>query len=783
MKQNELISKFRLPAYISGKSFSDASKIISSKFDGRNDMISKTTKNELLKRLADAQEYLKASQESEQQSNQFMLGGSADNSEFFNNNSQINSNYQQQSQGSNAELRTVSENTTENTMEGIKGGVATAIPIAGAFKAVEGMGKQLGQSIGGNAGGDYAQGFLDPSSNFANKDNSVLQKFASGDPIFSAMLTKRNNDKKRLTAGNNNAANYSTMFQDKKDNMEGYAFGGEMENVNSEIDPNKKKFNTSYLGMIPGAMSLGQDAMTGKNVSTNTGSAMGMGAMKGAATGATAGPYGALVGAGVGAIVGLIGSKKAKKTENTNMYNNMTSINNMYKDQNMNAYGGELSDGLSIDPPVKKTTSKNLTQLSVGNSLTPLAKKNMFIQANQNKPKTKAYNDALNKYLSEETAVNSTVKPIVKIQSGVRSDKMGPGYYVYSKYPIQNIESDREFVSNSGYDALKGTVPYRDYMKSYDPNTRTYNNKLAHGGPYTTSDSLKPLIQPIDGMSPSWERNTLGQGDPNEDLGNLKNDLNYAQYMNQLPTGSVETGTSGKEGSNGLNKAGAYLKDNYANILRYAPAAMNAFQLAKLKKPGYVTTKKLTNEYTPQQVDEVRLRNEIDTQYNNSISSLSGATGGSNAATTAAILAATANRGRDVSDMMNKSQDYNRAEKEKAYTYKAATDTANIGQYNLEQDINDKNMGNYDTQKSKLLSQLGNDIGGIGKEQLFKQYPKLMGMRYDSNGKYFINDKTGEKVMVDELTSDKTNTKAMGGNLSSDVISHINSMYINRKKK
>ncbi len=50
----------------------------------------------------------------------------------------------------------------------------------------------------------------------------------------------------------------------------------------------------------------------------------------------------------------------------------------------------------------------------------------------------------------------------------------------------------------------------------------------------------------------------------------------------------------------------------------------------------------------------------------------------------------------------------------------------NIGQYNLEQDINDKNIGNYDTQKSKLQAQLGNDIGGIGKEQLFKQYPKML---------------------------------------------------------
>jgi hypothetical protein len=290
-------------------------------------------------------------------------------------------------------------------------------------------------------------------------------------------------------------------------------------------------------------------------------------------------------------------------------------------------------------------------------------------------------------------------------------------------------------------------------------------------------------------MSPTWERNTLGQGDPNEDLGNLKNELVGQQLINQTLAqnnrmASPDTSVTNTGIGAGLNKAGSYLKDNYANILRYAPAAMNAFQLAKLKKPAHVTTKKLDNQYIPQQVDEARLRNEIDTQYNNSIGSLSGATGGSNAALTAAMIAAGANRGRDVSDMMDKSQAYNRAEKEKAYNYKVGIDSANIGQYNLEQDINDKNMGNYDTQKSKLLGQLGNDIGGIGKEQLFKQYPKLMGMRYDSNGKYFINDKTGEKITLDEIKADKEQNKnAKGGYLSSDVVGHINSMYINRKKK
>lgn len=76
MKTNnkQLISQFRLPSYISGKSFADASKLISKKFEGRNDMISNNTKNELLKRLSEAQEFTK-SQEQPEQSNQMALGG------------------------------------------------------------------------------------------------------------------------------------------------------------------------------------------------------------------------------------------------------------------------------------------------------------------------------------------------------------------------------------------------------------------------------------------------------------------------------------------------------------------------------------------------------------------------------------------------------------------------------------------------------------------------------------------------------------------------------------
>tara|TARA_R100000541_G_scaffold2200_1_gene8474 strand:- start:1871 stop:3094 length:1224 start_codon:yes stop_codon:yes gene_type:complete len=58
----ELTKKFNLPRYIDGKSFAEASKIIESKFKGRTDKEAMDTKNDLMSRLRDAQEYVKQEQ-------------------------------------------------------------------------------------------------------------------------------------------------------------------------------------------------------------------------------------------------------------------------------------------------------------------------------------------------------------------------------------------------------------------------------------------------------------------------------------------------------------------------------------------------------------------------------------------------------------------------------------------------------------------------------------------------------------------------------------------------
>lgn len=57
--KTDILKQFNLPSYIKNKSFAEASKAIDKKFESRNDKYSKDTKQELLERLAQAQEYLK----------------------------------------------------------------------------------------------------------------------------------------------------------------------------------------------------------------------------------------------------------------------------------------------------------------------------------------------------------------------------------------------------------------------------------------------------------------------------------------------------------------------------------------------------------------------------------------------------------------------------------------------------------------------------------------------------------------------------------------------------
>ena len=68
--KTDLIKQFNLPFYIKGKSMAEASKAIDKKFKDRNDEVSLRTKDELLGRLSEAQEYIKMQQSLQNNSQQ-----------------------------------------------------------------------------------------------------------------------------------------------------------------------------------------------------------------------------------------------------------------------------------------------------------------------------------------------------------------------------------------------------------------------------------------------------------------------------------------------------------------------------------------------------------------------------------------------------------------------------------------------------------------------------------------------------------------------------------------
>lgn len=193
---------------------------------------------------------------------------------------------------------------------------------------------------------------------------------------------------------------------------------------------------------------------------------------------------------------------------------------------------------------------------------------------------------------------------------------------------------------------------------------------------------------------------------------------------------------------------GEFAKDN-KEALRYAPVAMNALQAINLEKPDAVSLNRLDNTYNPQYTDEQALQNITREQFNTTNEALAGASGGSTSALRSNILASGLNRAKAMSNAYRSSAEQNAAENRAAQQFNLGVDTRNLGQANLEEDINARNMGAYETQKSNTLSRLGQDLGSIGKEEAQKNIiEKLTG--YDQQGKYVVDPVSKKKIYSNE---------------------------------
>lgn len=314
--------------------------------------------------------------------------------------------------------------------------------------------------------------------------------------------------------------------------------------------------------------------------------------------------------------------------------------------------------------------------------------------------------------------------------------------------------------------------------------------KMAEGGPYTVSG--KPLIMKNDGMTSAYERfnPVYGQTFPEEISPLTKNTKGLAPYatpstfsttptiqrnpeqlakdrqvlklsnvLNQNPVKDsfitdkglpgTWTGRQLKSVNKGAVATGNYLDKNGGKFLKYAPVAMNAYQLATLSKPENKILQRLSNRYVPSYTDEAKLQNIADQEMNNSVDAYS-QLGGSQGAVRNAIIASGLNKTKGLSDAYIKSNEYNNTQNEKAQEFNSRIDEFNTRTSHTESDNWERNKAAYDTEKSKLLGDIGNNLGNISKEEINKnQIASALG--YDVDGEYVVNKKTGEKTLATDF--------------------------------
>jgi hypothetical protein len=199
---------------------------------------------------------------------------------------------------------------------------------------------------------------------------------------------------------------------------------------------------------------------------------------------------------------------------------------------------------------------------------------------------------------------------------------------------------------------------------------------------------------------------------------------------------------------NRLGRAGETISENAGDAMRLAPVAMNAYQLAKLKKPTGFQYQTLNNRYKPQYVDEAQMQRIVDQEGNNTMSAI-GQMGGSEGGTRNAILAMGLNKTKGLSDAYANAAAQNRAQDATAQQFNLGVDAQNVATNNRAMDEMRADQGAYDAAKSKFLSSIGTDIGDVGKEKNASDAAIAM-FGYTRKGKYVV-DKQGNKVSPETL--------------------------------
>jgi len=730
----DIQKQFKLPAYTKGKSFSEASEMLQAKIRD------KETLEEMMGRLRDAQEYVKEMQAAQEaQANPEMAQqqmGEQMSPEMM------------QGQGGQPQMdpammeQMMAQQQGGGQQQFAMGGAIDPDPTDPIVKAA-GSGDKAGLRAAGNNLNNLPKGI-------SAERQALFDKVQSNGGSFLPNLDYKNENightfqplQKHLLMqtkiDNMNDPNKSKPLQQKLDRAQAiykqqmgrkaYVGDNMMNNISTEELERREstgnqfamggysKSNDYFLGGLFGGGKPTGAAEAAKFTDAAGAAGAGGADLTGAAAGAGGpGPGGYMAAANAAMDFGMDAFGKAKKED-------MNNISPM-ESQGGAAVGGAMKGaqaGMSFGPygaAAGAVLGAGSAYLGAGN------RNDARFEAKQNVSARSV--NMLNKY-----GTNSAAK----------------GGYVTSKSNSYSDGGQPDFNLPFGVLGTPG-------VSSTPTDIQGDNNKAA-----ATSDSMYGT-DPAEGFRQQQVNNKTAR----YESGNL-----YSNYKTDDPD---LNGLDTKEeaAKDARNKK---IKNAATTAGRYAPIGMNAYQLATMSKPEVEKYNRLDKRYKPQYMDEKRLMNEIDAGFNPNAATEG--SGGSLGRFMQNSLAMNLNkmkaRGKGAANIAA----VNAAETTKAQAFDKDTDMRNNATQMQETIANAKNRASYDTTKSNFLSAIGENVGGIAKENFDAEQAKEM-YGYTRQGDYVVqkdgtykNSKSGETISKEKWNKLKksTNQNMFGGFLN-----------------
>ncbi len=449
---------------------------------------------------------------------------------------------------------------------------------------------------------------------------------------------------------------------------------------------------------------MGLVDQAGGNTSPDTGKAVLGGAASGAAVGTMIFPgIGTAIGAGVGAVAGAVGANQKRKKLENETNDAAMNYNRQFQEQF--ALGGFPVLGDNI-----------LRNNAYGGM----------------KPQPKQPN---NRYL--ETLYNTG------------QDIMTPDYInkVAPHYANQNpILNAQEYLIGQGMNLKGGADGKWGNSSQENLNAWRAKNGINNTGPLTADDyermgytnmGYKPYEEVLPEVVISKEQ--------------------PATTTTPVATAGVTPTTTQTTNKHGLNPN---------QMMRMMTPLGNILQLGSLSKPNmgnpYIDLTKADRNY----IDEAAMIRAVENQGNTLNRSIQ-QSGMSEGARRASMIAAGLQNQNAVGNAFIQAQQANRSIDANADQLDTQTRAANIQRRIMVDDNYQRDLGAYNTERSKLRAQIGTDIGNIGLENLrSERIGKATG--YSVDGNYLVDNNTGERYDSTKLASKIEELRAQEGSAKTD---------------